>query len=201
MQENSSFISENPLQNAPKEAPKEKATSFLLALGTLVLVVVVTGIFMILSMTTSSATQANSDKIQAIKSEIQTLQADPKNSVAALVANNEIMSSPNLSQLLSAFTNIANAYQVQFQNFSIKNDEIQTNLIAMDTSKDAAQKIIAMMKAFAKAGQQGNFALEPIFSISGDRNTRTTPITFKIVPIKPVSTEAETAETTENPSN
>ena len=101
----------------------------------------------------------------------------------------------NLSKLLSDFRAVASKYQVAFQNFAIKNDEITTNLIAQNDDKDAAQKIIAMMKEFARSGQQGNFSLDPIFSLAGNRATRTTTVTFKIVPTQ---TAQPTSENTSN---
>lgn len=206
MQENSSFISENPVQNTSPAAPQEKASAFLLSLGALALVAIISGVFFVLSMLTNNSVTENTLQIEQKKSQITELQRDKKNAVAALVADNPAYTSINLSTLISNFATIANHYQIQFQNFSIKNDEIQTNLIAINTDKDAVEKIIKLMRDFAKNAGQSSFALEPILSVTGDRMTRTTPIAFKIVPKTEQSAEAETVTTeatptTENPSN
>lgn len=102
---------------------------------------------------------------------------------------------------MNNFTQIAHRYEISFQNFSIKNDTITSNLIAKSLNDDAAQKILNLMKVFAKAGQQSNFALEPILSISGDRLTRMTSVTFKIVPPNTATENTATGTTSQNPSN
>ena len=164
--------------------------------------VIVSVAFYALAFFTNSQISGTQSEIDSVKNKITTLEADKANSVAAIISSGNIKPSINLTQLITNFNQIAGRYEVGFQNFSIKDDSITTNLIAQNADKDAAQKIIAMMKEFAKTGQQGTFSLEPIFSISGDRTTRMTPVTFKMVPPKTQEAETSSAENnSENSSN
>lgn len=190
MQENSSFISENASGKAIGGAPKEKAHSFNMALGALFLVAIVTAVFHVLAFMTNKTVEENANTVSVMKQEIANLKSDKKNSVASLIEKNAVLDSIALIDRITALSNLSTKYQVSFQNFSVKDNVISTNLVARGTEKDAVEKIIAMMNEFAKTPEQGNFTLEPIFSISGDATTRTTPISFKIVPKK------EAAQTT-----
>lgn len=202
MQENSSFQSDNTQFLAQNTEKKEKANAFFLALWALGLTIAVSITFYALAFFTNSQISGKQSEIDSVKSKITILEADPTNSIAAIISNGNIKPSINLTELIKNFNQIAQRYEIGFQNFSIKDDSITSNLIAQNADKDAAQKIIAMMKEFAKAGQQGTFSLEPIFSISGDRTTRMTPVTFKIVPPKTQKAETPSAENnSENSSN
>lgn len=181
MQENPNFISENPANSAPKQ--QERATAFMLSIGLLIFVLLVTGVFFGLKIMKQSSIDVANSETQTINSKISALEADKKNSVAALIEGNSIPSI-ELSPLILQLQNLASQSQVQFNGFNIADDSITTTLTAVNADKDAVQKIINLMNTFAKNGQQGTFALEPILSISGNRMTRTTPVTFKIVPIK-----------------
>lgn len=199
MQENSSFQMESASRVASQSAPKEKANSFYSSIGILAIVIIATIIFGALTFRTNSLINETQAQIDDMKAQITQLKSDKKNSVASLVTEDTTIDSVRLSPLIENFSQIAAKYQVQLQNFSIKDNIISTNLTARNSDKDAVQKIITMMNEFAKMGQIGNFALEPIFSISGDANTRTAPITFKIVPIKPITPQAdENSETLSN---
>lgn len=199
MQENSSFSSDSGQIAPATPEQKEKPKAFLLALGALGLAFVVSAIFFGLGMLTNNQVTAKTEQIATLKSQIKTLESDKKNSVASLIADGKLPPSIQLVKLLTDLKSVAAKYQVSFQNFSVQDDTITTNLIAKNDEKDAVQKIIAMMKEFAKTGQQGNFSLDPIFGVTGDRQTRTTPITFKIVPTKPATdTAAATGATQDN---
>ena len=181
MQENSHFNSDNAAQVATQGVQKESAKAFNFSLVALVAVAVITAVFFALSTLTQSQISGKNDEISSIKSKISVIEADKKNIVASIIASNKLSPSVNLSKLLSDFRAVASKYQVAFQNFAIKNDEITTNLIAQNDDKDAAQ--------------QGNFSLDPIFSLAGNRATRTTTVTFKIVPTQ---TAQPTSENTSN---
>lgn len=182
MQETPNFTSENPAAKSV-EKPKEKANAFFLSIIALLIVLIFTGaMFGLKMMRQSSIDAANTEKV-SIDNTIKTLKSDKKNTVAALLEGNSIPSI-QLTPLVVQFKQLATSSQVQFTGFNIQNNTITTNLTATNSDKDAVQKIITLMKTFAKNGQQGTFALEPILSISGNRTTRTTPVTFKIVPIK-----------------
>ncbi len=154
MQENSSFNSESASQSASQSIQKEKATSFFMSLGVFAFVIVITVILYVLTFMNNNSVTANTENVETIKQEIATLTSDKKNSVAILIENNSIAESIHLTTLINSFAQIAGKYQVTFQNFSIKDDTISTNLIAKNSDKDAVQKIITMMNEFAKAGQQ-----------------------------------------------
>lgn len=181
MQENPNVISENPANSAPKQ--QEKATAFVLSIGLLIFVLLVTGAFFGLKMMKQSSIDTANSETETMNTKIAAFEADKKNKVAALIEGNSIPSI-ELSPLIAQLQNLASQSQVQFNGFNIADESITTTLTAVNTDKDAVQKIINLMNTFAKNGQQGTFVLEPILSVSGNRMTRTTPVTFKIVPIK-----------------
>ena len=129
MQENSHFTSDNATQVATQGVQKESAKAFNFSLVALVAVAVITAVFFALSTLTQSQISGKNDEISSIKSKISVIEADKKNIVASIIASNKLSPSVNLSKLLSDFRAVASKYQVAFQNFAIKNDEITTNLI------------------------------------------------------------------------
>lgn len=182
MQETPNFLSENPVSKTA-EAKKESANAFILSIVALVIVLVFSGAMFALKLQKTTQIDAINGEISQIQNEISALESDKRNTVASLVQGKSIPS-VELTPLVNQLKKVALDAQVQFQGFNIQNDSITTNLTAVNSDKDAVQKIIVMMNNFAKNGQQGTFALEPILTISGNRETRTTPVTFKIVPIK-----------------
>lgn len=197
MQENPINISENPVQQTASTGKMTDSKAFLFSLVALGLVVAFSVIMFVMAQIKHASTSSTVTRTQELQTQITTLKSDKTNTVASLVSDNSIPSI-QLTPLVAQFRNAATKAQVQFQGFNVQNDTISTNLTAINADKDAVQKIIAMMKDFAKNGQQGTFALEPILSISGDRMTRTTPVTFKVVPVKtaeaPVAAEQTPAQ-------
>lgn len=132
-----------------------------------------------------------------MKQEIDKYQKNKQIMIASKIENNELSPSINLKQLVSNFNQASAQARVRFQGFAVKDDVISTNLIAMNAlpGRDAAESILEMMKLYDKSAGKTNFALEPILSISGTPQNRTTPINFKIVPIAPTG-EASTGSGT-----
>ena len=145
MQENSHFTSDNAAQVATQGVQNESAKAFNFSLVALVAVAVITAIFFALSTLTQSQISGKNDEISSIKSKISVIESDKKNIVASIIASNKLSPSVNLSKLLSDFRAVASKYQVAFQNFAIKNDEITTNLIAQNDRDD--ERVCALWSA------------------------------------------------------
>lgn len=146
---------------------------------------------------TNAAIAATTDakaKIEAFKKDRQIL-------IASLLADNSLTPSINLKSLVNDFNRAAQKASVRFQGFSVKDDVITTNVIsfmAPNGGTDAVEGIFNMMKIYSQDNAQANFRLEPILSISGTPQNRTTPVSFKIIPVK---TEAQAPQKTATSSN
>lgn len=184
MQENPTFISQKEPINVGAPQKKEKATAFILSLVALVIVVFFGGIMTVLSFLTKNSINTTIEKITQSDEKISQYQQKKEIIIASFMQDNNLMKSIDIKRLVDDFRSAATDAGVQFQGFSVKDDTITTNLIATSiTNRDAVSSIIAMMESYAQNNQQKAFALEPILSISGTPKARTTPVTFKIIPV------------------
>lgn len=189
MQENP-FSVENPgvANQAVPTAPikKDSSLAFLLSLAALGLVIIFSGIMFAFKMTTEMSISSAQESIKKSEESIARLQKDKTVVIASLISDNSLTPSIDLKKLVANFRAAANNAWVQFQGFSVKDNIISTNLIARGNwGTDAALMIIKMMQAYAKNTQNNNFALEPIMTISGTPQNRTTPVSFKVVAVTP----------------
>jgi hypothetical protein len=121
---------------------------------------------------------------KGLDAEIDVLQKDKETVVATLLMEKAIRSTLDLKSLKTDFLSMSQASGIRFKGFTIKNDVLSTTAIANDGTEfhpDPVSAIIALMKTNVK---NQKYRLEPIRSIMGDSENRTTGFEFKVTKLR-----------------
>lgn len=197
MQENSQPTVDFGVKQQEQTPKKEKAKAFNLAIFTLIIVVIIGAILTGLNWMTNSKISSISENINQIDNQITEAKKQKTVIITSMIEWNNMKESINLKKLVADFKQAWKDAGVQFQGFNVKNDTITTNLISRSSTRDdAVVSIIKMMQNYEKNNTQKSFALDPILTISGTPQNRTTPVTFKIISKK--ETENNENTTTNN---
>lgn len=122
------------------------------------------------------------DQTALVDRQIETLKKDPTIMIAHIIDSWTIRPSIDLVTLIDRFRSIASEYGVRFQGFSIMNDILSTQVVAINPDRvnhpDPISAIFKLMNTqkFADTG----FVLEPITAISGDITERSTSLQFRV---------------------
>ncbi len=162
---------------------KSKLNSLTLGIAAFIIAAWVGIAFFLLSLIREGTVHSLQEEVQDIRRQITEIKKDKNVLIANILKNNAIQSSLPLKQIISDFQLAAQQSNVQLQGFNIQDGVITTTLIAKEHNEahsDPAITIINMMRNYSK-NKNTSFNLEPITSISGNPNERTTQISFKIM--------------------
>jgi hypothetical protein len=132
--------------------------------------------------------ESQRESLQEVQRQITEVSTDRKVIIAKIIQSNTIRPSIDVRGIVASFYDAASRANVHLKGFSIKNDVINTTLIAKypdgTIHPDAASTILKMMREYS-SGAPTAFRLDPIKTISGTQEVRTTNITLRVNTLAP----------------
>ena len=142
------------------------------------------GLF-IYSFIQESSIENTQNEILQLESDIRSASTDKNIIIANILKSTTIRPSLDLKGVVDSLYKTAAWARVRLQGFSVKEDLLNTTLIATQDNSgwDPVATIITMMRSNLKTWLQ----LGPITSLAGTPNERSTGVSFQILPSKPTN--------------